>query len=307
MHKLSLYYSIFNKSHIYFIQVILYIIFNLFSHECTAQMTFSVSQPRLKIANDSLIITYDILGVKTGDKFYIWLEITDSTGKEIDANTLKGDIGDNIIAGANKQIIWNLIADEIFINNTVDVEIIAEKIIIPEPETETKDMSEKPSDIIRKEDITEIAESKEVTNKPETTYTKVKVGRQFLKSAIFPGWGSTSLSNGKPFWILGVAGMGCIASSVYFDQSAHSSYHDYLNSSDDDITGYYDDAIKQGDISKIFAMSAAAIWIVDMGIVTIKASSINKSYRKNRLSSFSINPRIDSITDTPMLTLQYKF
>jgi len=251
------------------------------------------------------LIIYDILGVKSDDRFNVWLEITDISGKDISAYTLKGDIGENIKAGANKKIVWNLIADEIFIDNTINVEIIAEKITIPE--TETKDLSEKPSDIIRKEDITEIAASKEVTNKPETTYTRVKVGRQFLKSAIFPGWGSTSLSNGKPFWILGVAGMGCIASSVYFDQSAHSSYHDYLNSSDDDITGYYDDAIKQGDISTIFALSATAIWFVELGIVTIKASNVNKSYRKNRLSAFSINPGFSSKTDTPVLTLQYKF
>ena len=190
-------------------------------------------------------------------------------------------------------------ADNIFIDNTINVEIIAEKVI-PEIVSEKKDLSEIPSDISKKEDYI-------VTEEPIPTYRKVKVGNHMLQSAVFPGWGLTTLSKGKPYWLMGVAGVGCIASSVYFNQKAHSSYDTYLTSSDDNIIDYWQDAERQGDISKLFAYSAAAIWVANLGIVTIKASSMNKSYRRSRLSAFSISPRVDSNTYTPMLSLNCKF
>lgn len=262
---------------------LLILIFNLFSPDCTGQITFTVSQPRLQISKDgSLMITYDILGAKADDIFIIGLEVTDSAGREINPNTLKGDVGNNIKAGANKQIVWNLTADKIYIDNTINVEIIAEKIAV-------SDKSDKAGE------------------KPDATYPGVKVGKHLLKSAVFPGWGSTSLSNGKPYWIIGVAGMGCVATSVYFNYSAHSSYDEYKKSPDDDITGYYDDAISKGNISKVFALSAAAIWLADFGIVTIKANRMNKSLRKSRVDAFSVSPCIDVNSDTPMLSLKYKF
>jgi hypothetical protein len=277
--------------------LLLILMCNLFSPDCKGQITFTVTQPRLKILNDSnLMISYDILGANADDKFYIWLEVTDSAGGEINAKTLNGDVGDNIKAGANKQIVWNIIADKIFIDNTINIEIIAEKKAVPDK----KDMAEIPSDKTGKK-------TDRPVEKPGTTYLRVKVGKHLLKSAVFPGWGSTSLSNGKPYWIIGVAGIGCVATSVYFYYSAHSSYDDYKHSTDDNITDYYDDAVLKGNISRIFAASAGAIWLIDFGIVTIKASRINKSYRKNRTNSLSVSPSIDAYSDTRMLSLQYKF
>jgi len=51
------------------------------------------------------MITFDILNANPNDKVNIWLEITDSSGAEPNANTLKGDVEDNVKAGANKQIV----------------------------------------------------------------------------------------------------------------------------------------------------------------------------------------------------------
>ncbi len=279
--------------------ILLLVLLIVFSPECTGQMTFSVSQPRLSISNGNLMITYDILDANPDDKFNIWLEITDSDGTEIKANTLRGDIGDNIKAGTNKQIVWNLHADNIYVDNTINIEIIAEKIK-PEIISEEKVVSETPSDISKKEDIT-------IAEEPAVTMSKVNIGNNLLKSVVFPGWGLTTLSRGKPYWILGVAGVGCIASSIYFNQQAQSSYDNYLSSPDDDILHYYHDAERYGDISKALAWTAAVIWLADLGIVTIKASSMNKSYRRRMLSAISINPCIDSNTDTPVLSLKYKF
>jgi hypothetical protein len=260
-------------------------IFCIDTADCAGQMPYSLSQPQLSVSDGNLVIKYDILGASSGDKFYVWMEVTDSLGKRVGAYSLNGDIGDSIKAGLNKQIIWNLQADNIFIDNTINIEIFAEKLVKPEI----------------------VPEEKTITEKPVPGRERVKTGKHVLQSAIFPGWGMTSLTSGKPYWIIGVAGVGCIATSYYYNLQAHSSYDEYLESSDDDITGYYDDAIAQGNISKVFAWSAAAIWIADLGIVTIKAASINRAYKRSRTVAFSVSPPVDLITDTPVFTLRYNF
>lgn len=287
--------------------IIIILLHFLTSNDCKGQMAFSVSRPRLQIANDNLVITYDILGTNSKDRFYVWLEITDSTGAKINAYSLTGDIGDSIKAGVNKQIFWNLLADSIFINNTINIEIIAEKSIVPEVVLEERHLTEKPSDLNKTEDISNNEVTNKVVERPEIELSRVKVGNHLLQSTIFPGWGLSRLSKGKPYWLFGVAGVGCITASVYFNLMAHSSYNDYLESPDNDIKGYYDDAISQGNYSKAFAWSAAAIWIVDLGIVGLKASRMNRAYRKSKSSSFSVSPSFDIKTDTQMLSLYYNF
>lgn len=292
------------KSDLYNILIILFllILHHLTFYDCIAQTAISISPPKLKFSNDSLIIKYDILNANDRDKFNIYLEITDFSGAKINAYSLTGDIGDSIKPGTNRQIIWNLSADSIFIDNTINVEIIADKLVISEVIIEEKDLSEIFSDSVKTEDI-----SDKVIEKSEAKVSRVNVGNHLLQSTIFPGWGLTRLSNGKPYWLFGIAGVGCITASVYFNQKAHLSYDDYLNSPDDDITGYYNDAISQGNISKVFAWSAVVIWIADLGITGLKASGMNKSYRISKLNAFSISPSIDIKTDTPTLSLYYNF
>ena len=279
MHILSIYCTKYFKFCASLNLVIIYILLNLIFLDCRGQLSFTISKPRIKISNNNLLITYDILGAKPDDVFNIWLEVTDVLGTEISANTIKGDIGQNIRAGVNKRIVWDIKTDKVSVDNTVNIEIIAERISLSETGPEIKDLSLK----------------------------GVKSGKYILQSAILPGWGLTSLTNGKPYWLIGAAGIGCIASSVYYNQKAHSSYDKYLNSSADNITGFYDDAIKQGNISKVFAVSAAIIWIADLGAVGIKANSMNKSSKNSKLGAFSINSGIDVNIDSPILILQYKF
>jgi hypothetical protein len=307
MYRLSIFIR--KKSDSYTIHTVLFLVIlhHLTFCDCIAQKAFSISQPKLKFSNDSLMIGYDILEANKEDKFNIYLEITDSSGARINAYSLTGDIGDSIKPGANRQIIWNLSADSIFIHNTINVEIIADKVIVSELLLEEKGLAEFSSDSVKTEDIPDKAFSDNVIEKSEAEVSRVNVGNHLLQSAIFPGWGLTRLSNGKPYWLFGVAGIGCITASVYFNQKAHLSYDDYLNSSDDDITGYYDDAVSQGNLSKIFAWSAVVIWIADLGIAGLKASGMNKSYRKSKLDAFSISPSIDIKTDTPTLSLYYNF
>ena len=109
-----------------------------------AQDEISVSQSSLKFLNDRLIIKYDILGSKPEDRFRVWLEITDSTGAKIAARFLYGDIGDEVPGGLQKQIIWDLAADSLYLNMDINVEIFATKNIKPVPV-----VAEKPDEKIK--------------------------------------------------------------------------------------------------------------------------------------------------------------
>ena len=329
-----------------FLNIMLCIVF----FDCVGQVNAKITQPQLTLINDSLIIKYNILDASPDDKFDVRLEITDNSGVKINAVTLTGDIGDSVKGGVNKQIIWNLSADSIFLNTSINVELIAKKIIkleivapeidltyitpdeskeeedlaeIPADESkeeedlaeghadesnQEKDLTEKQTDEVTKEDISIEEESQKVIEEPVVAAPKAKAGKHILQSTIFPGWGLTKLSKGKPYWLIGVAGTGCIASSIYFNRKAYSNYHNYLDSDNKEkFDTYYENAKTQENISKACAIAAAAIWIADIAIVGIKASNMNKSFRKNSLSAFSFGSYIESNTDTPMLSLYFNF
>lgn len=343
--------------------ILLNILLCIVFFDCNGQVQAKITQPQLTLVNDSLIINYNILDANPDERFDIRLEITDNNGVKINAATLTGDIGDSVKGGVNKEIIWNLAADSIFLNTSINVEIIAKKIVILKivtqekvlteirtveskeeedldeipadegiekdiaearvdqskkedesaeiPANESKeeiDQTETTADEVTEEDISVVEESHKVIEESVVTSPKVKAGKHILQSTIFPGWGLTELNKGKPYWLIGVAGTGCIASSIYFNRKADLNYNNYLDSNDRVKSDtYYDNAKTQNNISKALAYTAAAIWVTDLVIVAIKASNMNKSYKKNSLSAFSVGSYIESNTDTPMLSLYFNF
>lgn len=273
--------------------------------DCKGQKELTVTPPQLTFLNDSLIIRYDILGAQSGDNFNVRLEITDAEGNKINPQTVKGDVGDSIRAGKNKQITWNLSADNIFLNTSINIEIVARKIIMPAKVTGEKDVTEKIPDEEKQEIV---KESPKDTKIMSTAPSKVKTGKHLLQSAVFPGWGLTSLSKGKPYWLIGVAGAGCIASSVYFNYQASSNYDNYLDTYDaEKIDTYFNKAKTQNNISKAFAVTAAVIWVADLGIVGIKTSNMNKSTAGNKLNTVSISSYIEPNTNSPVISLYFNF
>ena len=135
------------------------------------RMKSTVSQSSLKFLNDRLIIKYDILGSKSGDSFRVWLEITDSTGAKIAARYLYGDIGDDIPGGLQKQIIWDLAADSLYLNMDINVEIFATKKIKPVPVAEETVAEETKTDtviaILAAEQLAETKDDPEAAKKKE--------------------------------------------------------------------------------------------------------------------------------------------
>ena len=90
---------------------------------CQAQTSVRVSDPRLEIRGNQLHISYDILEGNPGEKFTVSLVVKDEEGNTIQASALQGDIGGEVTGGANKQVIWNYEADNVYLNAYITIQV----------------------------------------------------------------------------------------------------------------------------------------------------------------------------------------
>jgi hypothetical protein len=222
-----------------------------------------------------ITISYDILNSSPEEKYTISLEIKDENGNVIKAQSLYGDIGDEVAGGSNKQISWNLEADNIYIDAYVFVQINA-----------SIDPLFAPGKI------------------NSGSYNRTGL---IMQSLAFPGLGLSRMS-GNPHWIRGVAGYGCIVGSIVFSRQALNTYNgieDLIYF--DEINSAYDKSIQQSNISGILAFTAIGIWVTDI-IWTIVGTSELKEYPYSTDSNgFSIGSSIDPMSNAPMLSVRYRF
>jgi len=245
---------------------------------CHGQITAKISKPRLELEDDHINIHYDILNSLQTDIFRIWIEITDSTGNYLPALSLSGDIGENVRGGNDKMITWDYAADSLYPEAGIFVQINAEILTITEA-----------ADIII----------------PEKKISRAGV---IAQSMVFPGWGLSRINKGKPHWIKGVAGYGCIAASVVYNKKAVSSYEDYLDASDIGETDkFYKNSVKEDNLSELFAYAAAGIWIMDLIWTIAGSSKLNKEPSYSQAKKISVYPVYKPSMRAQMVTVTYTF
>ncbi len=276
------------------------------------------AQPRItntQTAMDSgnVIITYDIVGHQPGDIFKIWVDVKTDEGKKLNAKTLTGAIGDSIFGGKNKRIIWYKRTDGVIVDKKFYVKVLG----LPMGSVAMAGTSE----IVNNESNNTVsAYSSTSFNRNEdavgVTYEKkeVNLGKAMLYSTLLPGLGLSQMEGGTPYWILGVAAYGCLGASIYYNRLAVESYDDYRASEDiTDRLALTTDWQNQNRTSKIFAVSAVAIWAIDYAWVLIKGDSTDYSdygfLRRNnsKLKNVSIGSTYNPLTGTPEFMVRYKF
>ena len=113
---------------------------------------------------------------------------------------------------------------------------------------------------------------------------------------------------GKPHWLRGVAGYGCIAGAIIFDRQAVNTYN-----SIEDLIGFYevneayDKAVQQNTVSDILAFAAAGIWITDIIWTLAGTSDLSKPSYLSESRGFSFRGTIDPLNIAPMLSIRYRF
>jgi hypothetical protein len=233
----------------------------------------TATKPVLSLQGNDLIIIYDFINYKAGEKYRVELEVTDSKGAIIKTQSVEGDIGDNVEGGKGKKIIWHYTADNVMDEVNLVINIVIKFIAEPNP-------------------------------KPVSVPGR---GSLIAQSVILPGLGLTKLTK-KPYWLMGVAGYGLVANGVIFNLSSKSNHENYLNTNDPaEEQIYWDKYENHQTISYISFAGAAVIWVTDM-ILVLRASSKSGSVSGlNKNKAFAMIPEYDLTNKAPVIKLRITF
>ncbi|MEE4116785.1 MAG: hypothetical protein V2I37_11485 [Marinilabiliaceae bacterium] len=101
----------------------LFLAFNL----CISAQDFSINNTRVEYDGNKLSISYNLSSRKKSDKFFVLPRIIKNDGTPVRARSFSGDVGANISPGNKLSISWVPEDDAVFLNDTVSVELNAEK------------------------------------------------------------------------------------------------------------------------------------------------------------------------------------
>jgi len=231
------------------------------------------------LVGNNIVITYDIINHAPGEKFDIDIEIFTESGKKLDAKSLSGDIGKDIVGGRGKSVTWGFQNDNADLTDGIYVEVNATSDLKPVVEKKPKPVGEGGS-----------------------------LGGAFVKSVVFPGWGNSGISGG-PYWLMGFVGYGCIAGSYLMNNQADQSYKKYLDEKTDinKRDNYFSDAESKDQLSKLLFGVGAVVWVTDLTILLIKGNNPRTySYNSNGTNPF-VGYTIDPISKNPMISFRITF
>lgn len=228
----------------------------------------------LEITDNKLVIKYNFDKKIEGESFDTWIEISSQSGELISPRKISGDIGDKVIAGIDKQIIWDFIADEVILDEEINVVIKA----IP-----TKGNIGK----------------REVSNR-----------QAILMSTIFPGWGLARKKSKNSYLALGVGSYVLLGSAVLLNKSAENVYNDYKT--DFDIQSSEDKLKKSriyDNLSKTTAYTGLAIWGASVIWTAVSKSKTKQNSEISRVDKpyFNIYSYQDEYSKIQGLTLSVTF
>jgi hypothetical protein len=234
-----------------------------------AQTAARIENTRLEIDEGRLIITYDLLYARNNERFNVWVNISKSSGQDIDPKNITGHIGKNIAGGKGLIIVWNYDSDGIGYEGEVDVQVMAELMVT----------------------------------------SSLKIERVLLKSAVLPGWGLYDIDKTSTYFLMGAAGYGSIAAALIYNGKSDRTYSDYLDSEDiPERESLYNDYTRQVNTSRVFGIAAAAIWIADFGWATLKyMNKVNTIASVPNRINIHIGYDYYAFGNTPMLSVMYKF
>jgi hypothetical protein len=246
-----------------------------------AQKKGKVENVDFFLEGDNLIITYDIEKAKTGETFNISINVSTVKGTKINAFSLSGDVGPGVYGGKYKRIAWDLAEDNVYIDDEIFVEVIAEV-----------------------EGSGKSGQQNMYMTETRSGGNKVSVGGAMLRSLVFPGWGNSYAKGGGAYWLMGVAAYGAAGAAVYFNNEAYNNYEDYKLATDpDERDQLYQDASDNHDMQKNLMIAAGAIWVVDIIWTGIQAGNVNK---KANQSKVSMGYYYDPVVRTPMFSVSLK-
>jgi hypothetical protein len=280
-----------------------------------------VSDPRLELRGNTILISYDILNSTQSDEFSVELEVKDSNGNKIGADALAGDVGEAVSGGANKQIAWDLEVDKIEMDASIFVKVYVTAIQPEEPEVSLPKVEEAeeddpqdqaipkegPGDPGAEEEINK-AKLEDSARKPSSSarsaegYSRTGL---ILQSVVFPGLGLSRYKGGA-HWVRGVAGYGCLGGAIFMNRQAVNTYAGIIDLSIyDEKDELYKKSLKQDNVSEILAYATIGIWVTDLVWTIVGTSDMPGTASLNK--RINIRSKVDPVSNTPLIAFTYNF
>lgn len=226
-----------------------------------------------------------------------------------------GDNGIYIEAILESMGFSNISIDKLFKNVSVLVSQRSDNLQIPWSSNGIKGKFYL-KNISEPEKLSKAERKAEKKNKP-ASYKNKEIKPEFnsyragiiLQSLAVPGLG-LSRATGKPHWIKGVAGYGCLAGSVVLNRLAVKTYEDF----DSEIVYFPEDAdrllsrsVLQDNISETLAYTAIGIWVMDIVWTVIASSDLTNDMSSSRNMGLSIKSGVDPLFKVPVVGISYRF
>jgi hypothetical protein len=210
------------------------------------QSKILISKPDVSYSNNILTVKYDITGCGTNQFVDISLKVINSKGDTLKPSYISGDIGSGVNCGMGKTILWNVVKDNIKIDDDVEVMLSGNEIkpVIP--------------GII-------------IPSAPGLTRAKV------IGSSIFvPGLGQ-KMASGKGSYLLfsGIV-YGAAGASALFYMEHNKYYSDYKKASGTDADALFNKSEKSFDTAQNLLYGAAGAWLTNFiwaALIPIKDKS----------------------------------
>lgn len=129
-------------------------------------------------------------------------------------------------------------------------------------------------------------------------------GSMILKSMAFPGWGQTEISNGKPWWVAGIAVYGTLAGGFIYHKKYLDSYESYKSQEDPvNRADLLDQTQKYLNISTVMLYSAVSAWAVNVLWVALTPDK----YQPLKNAKFSFYPATNPSDGSLLISLKLDF
>jgi len=233
-----------------------------------SQTLAKIQNTNISLDNDRIIITYDLVDAKPGEKFEVWLNITDAGGVLIQGRRFSGDIGNNIEGGEGLVIYWNFEEDNVTLSDEISIQVLAESLY-----------------------------------KKEISYIKA-----LALSTVIPGWGLAKMEDKKLYGLIGLAGYGFIASGLVYTLNSKSTYEDYIDSNlITERETLYNDYVSKKNTGEILGWSAAAIWVADIVWMSLIYGNAKGDPQASLSRRITLGCTYCEISETPVFSVNIRF
>lgn len=217
-----------------------------------------------------LIVKYSLDNYKSNELFDVNLEVKKGDSN-LNVTSVTGDIGENIEGGNQKTIEWDLLKDNIVLDEYVDVQLVVDA----------------------HEDISRL------------TMTQL-----FVSSTFLPGAGLRRLNQKGSYKIMGYVGYTLLATTALSYYMTTNYYNKYTNEITDLNlrTDYYSKTAMFRNFTYFSILGATTIWLGDYLWLYLKKKNLDKNYTVfNSQTRFKIGTSYNALASKPMLNLQWYF